>query len=87
MPRVACFEVSGCDLRFHSHDHRPAHFHASVSGEWEIRVYFLHEPPTYEEVWVVTRVPASKLREILNAASAHRGELLEEWSAGVLPGG
>lgn len=87
MPRVVCLDVSGCDLRFHSHDHRPAHFHASVPGEWEIRVFFLDEPPTYSEEWVVTRVPAPKLREILEGAATHRAELLEEWSAGTLPDG
>lgn len=87
MPRVACFDVSGCDLRFHSHDHAPAHFHASVPGEWEVRVFFLHEPPGYQKVWVVTRVPASTLREILEKAAEHRAELLREWSENVVPNG
>lgn len=63
------------------------HFHASAPGEWEIRVYFLSEPVSYEESWVVTRVPASKLREILEGAAAHRASLLQEWSEKVLPHG
>lgn len=87
MPRVECFEVPGLDLRFHSHDHRPAHFHARSAGEWEIRVYFLREPPVYEAVFVVTRISASELRAVLEGAAAHRGELLEEWSEGVAPDG
>ncbi|MDP2497360.1 MAG: DUF4160 domain-containing protein [Candidatus Palauibacterales bacterium] len=87
MPQVTSFDVSGCDLRFHSHDHGPAHFHASVSGEWEIRVYFLHEPPTYDEKWVMTRIPASELREILGKAAEHRAALLEEWSEKVAADG
>lgn len=87
MPRVTCFEVPGVELRFHSHDHRPAHFHARRVGEWEIRVYFLHEPPVYEEVFVVTRISAPDLRAVLNGAAAHRAELLEQWSEGVAPDG
>lgn len=83
MPRIDCFQVSGVDLRFHSHDHGPAHFHAKVAGEWEIRVYFLREPPGYEEAWVVTRIPAGTLRTILRNAARHRAELLEAWTAAV----
>ena len=85
MPRIACFQVSGVDLRFHSHDHRPAHFHAKATGQWEIRVFFLREPPVYEIVWQVSRIPSPRLREILEGAAEHRATLLEEWSAGVLP--
>lgn len=85
MPRVACFEVEGVELLFHSHDHRPAHFHARRPGDWEIRVYFLREPPVYEEVFVMTRISASDLRAVLDGAGAHRAELLEEWSRGVAP--
>lgn len=85
MPRVASFELPGIELRFHSHDHRPAHLHAKVPGEWEIRVYFLHEPPTYDVAWVATRIPADRLRAVLTIAAEHRSELLEEWSEAVAP--
>lgn len=87
MPRVECFEVPGLDLRFHSHDHRPAHFHARKPGEWEIRVFFLREPPAFAEEFVVTRISASTLRMLLERAAEHRAELLEEWSRGVGPDG
>lgn len=86
MPRVVCFDVPGCDLRFYSDDHRPAHFHARVPGEFEIRVFFLREPPEYQEVWVVTRIPSGVLRTILDEAAVHRVELFEEWSEKVAPG-
>lgn len=85
MPRVECFETAGVDVRFHSHDHRPAHFHARVPGEWEIRVFFLREPPEYEVDWIVTRIPASALRAVLDGAAEHRIPLLEEWSERVAP--
>lgn len=85
MPRARSVKVPGCELRFHSHDHRPAHFHARVPGEWEIRVFFLREPPEFQEVWVVTRIPAGTLRAILEGAAEHRAELLGEWSERVLP--
>lgn len=85
MPRVDCFSVPGVDLRFHSHDHRPAHFHAKVPGEWEIRVYFLREPTAFEVVWHVQRIPASRLRPVLEGAAEHRAALFREWSEGVLP--
>ena len=87
MPRVECFEVQGLDLRFHSHDHRPAHFHARKPGEWEIRVFFLREPPAYDEEFVLTRIPAATLRTVLEGAAEHRAALLREWSRGVAPDG
>lgn len=77
--------MPGCELRFYSHDHRPAHFHARVPDEFEIRVFFLYEPPRYEEVWVATRIPAPSLRAILDGAAEHRAELLGEWSEQVNP--
>lgn len=84
MPRLEAFEVPGCRCWFHSNDHRPAHFHAGVSGEWEIRVFFLHDPCSYEIVFNVKKISGSILRDVLEAAREHRTALLEEWSAKVL---
>ncbi len=58
MPNVESFQITGCRCWFYSDDHSPAHFHASSPGEWEVRVYFLLEPPQMEVVLDVKRVPS-----------------------------
>ncbi len=57
MPIVESFQIAGCRCWFYSDDHRPAHFHARSPGEWEVRVYFLLEPPQVEVVLEVNRLP------------------------------
>ena len=64
---------------FYTGDHGPPHFHAAVVDAWEIRVYFLQEPPTYDEVFKLRRIPARTVRQILGRAAEHRTELFGEW--------
>lgn len=87
MPNVECFQIAGCRCWFYSDDHRPAHFHASSPGEWEVRVYFLLEPPQMEVVLEVKRLPSRIRRGLLGLAKEHRAELLKEWSEEVHHGG
>ena len=87
MPNVEAFQIAGCRCWFYSDDHRPAHFHASSPGEWEVRVYFLLEPPQMEVVLEVKRLPSRIRRGLLSLAREHRAELLKEWSEKVHNGG
>lgn len=87
MPNVETFQVAGCRCWFYSDDHRPAHFHASSPGEWEVRVYFLLEPPQVEVVLELKRMSGRIRRALLRLAKEHRAELLEEWSQKVHQGG
>ena len=79
MGRVRAFQLAGCRLWFYSGDHEPPHFHASVVDAWEISVYFLQEPPKYDEKLKLRHISARTVREILRLAAAHRAELFEEW--------
>lgn len=79
MGLLQAFHVPGCRLWFHTGDHGPPHFHAGVVDAWEIRVYFLQEPPEYEVKFQLKRFPAKSVRRILELAGAHRAELFEEW--------
>ena len=79
MGRVRAFQLAGCRLWFHTGDHGPPHFHAGVADAWEIRVYFLQEPPEPEVKFAVKRVSAKVVREILKLSAEHRAELFEEW--------
>lgn len=64
-------------------DHDAPHFHAGSADEWEIRVFFLEDPVRYEEVFRFRHLPSRTVREILELAAAHRGELLDQWSRSV----
>lgn len=79
MGRLRAFSVPGCDCWFYTGDHGPRHFHAGVADEWEVRIFFMEEPVTYEEKFTLTRIPSPVLRRLLRAASEHRAELLQEW--------
>ena len=79
MGLLQAFELTGCRFWFHTGDHGPPHFHAGVVDAWEIRVYFLQEPPQYDVKFEVRHVSTSKVREILELAAAHRAELFAEW--------
>lgn len=83
MPKVDAFHIAGCRCWFYSDDHRPAHFHASSPGEWEVRVYFLLDPPETEVVLSIKRIPNRIRRRLLSLAEKHRSELLTEWSEKV----
>ena len=79
MGRVQAFQLAGCRLWFHTGDHGPPHFHAGVADAWEIRVYFLQEPPEYDVKFELRRIPAKTVRAILQLVAEHRAELFEEW--------
>lgn len=79
MALLQAFQLPGCRLWFHTGDHGPPHFHAGVSDAWEIRVYFLQEPPEHEVKFEVKHVSARMVRAILELSVAYRAELFEEW--------
>lgn len=79
MGRLQTFDLPGCRLWFHTGDHGPPHFHAGVVDAWEIRVFFLQEPPGYEVKFEVGRIPSRVLRSLLDSAAEHRVALFGEW--------
>lgn len=79
MGRLQAFAVSGCECWFHTGDHGPYHFHAGVADEWEVRIFFMHEPVEYEIKFDLRRIPSRVLRRLLKQAADHRAELLKEW--------
>lgn len=83
MPKVEAFQIAGCRVWFYSDDHKPAHFHASSPGEWEVRVFFLLDSPEMDVVFSVKHVPGRIRRHLLSLAEEHRSELLVEWSEKV----
>ncbi len=83
MGSVSCFHLPWCRCWFYSHDHLDPHFHAKVTGQWEVRIFFLEEPPRYEVKFALTRIPSARLKTLLELARAHRAELLSEWSEKV----
>jgi hypothetical protein len=85
MPKVACFEIAGLSCWFWSNDHDPPHFHAKREGEWELRVKFSEgEAQMFEMVW--GEVPKAKvLRQLAEAVTENRENLLAEWEANVSP--
>lgn len=64
-------------------DHAAPHFHAGSLDEWEVRIFFLQEPVTYEVKWATKHVPSRVIRELLENAAHHRAELLEQWDRSV----
>ena len=79
MGLVRAFRIPGCRLWIYTGDHGPPHFHVGVVDEWEIRVYFMQEPPEPEVIYQVKRVPGKTVRRILMLTATHRAELLDEW--------
>lgn len=83
MPHVACVGWAGCKCWFWSRDHLEAHFHVQSPGEWEIRVFFGDDPPRFDVVWELKRMPGRALRAFLAQVAEHREELFEEWDEKV----
>jgi len=81
MGKVGSIAIPGIECFFYSAEpgHRP-HFHAKRAGEWEIRVFFMEEPPEYEVKFAIRRIPGNKRRRLLDLAAEHRRALFEEWS-------
>lgn len=52
-----------------SKDHGPHHFHAGVADEWEVRIFFLQEPVTYEMKYEVKKMSNRILRVLLEGAA------------------
>ena len=53
MGRVDAVAHPGWDCWFWSKDHLEPHFHVKSAGEWEIKIYFLEDPPRYEVEFAV----------------------------------
>lgn len=79
MVRLRTFELPGCRLWFYTSDHEPPHFHARVADAWELRVYFMREPPEHDVIFESRHIPAKTVRAILELAAEHRAALFEEW--------
>lgn len=85
MGKVESFRVRGVECFFYSAEpgHRP-HFHAKRAGEWEIRVFFMEEPPEYDVKLAIRHIPGNRRRQLLDLASKHREALFEEWTRKAL---
>lgn len=83
MGRVNCFRIEGCRCWFFSHDHLAPHFHAKAPGQWEIRVFFLEEPPRMEVKFSLVRISSARAKQLQEVARIHRAALLEEWTRKV----
>lgn len=83
MGKVESFRIDGCRCWFYSHDHLSPHFHAKAPGEWEVRVFFLEEPPRLELKFKIGRVPAVLRKQLVELARSHRTDLMMEWSRRV----
>lgn len=83
MGRIEAFTIPGCECWFYTGDHGPHHFHAGVADQWEVRVFFMHDPVAYEVKFCVRRLSAPLLRRVLTVAAENRGDLLKEWDRHV----
>lgn len=83
MGQVGCFHIAGCRCWFFSHDHLDPHFHAKAPGQWEVRVFFLEEPPRLEVKFALSRISSAQARQLRELARIHRAPLLEEWTRKV----
>ena len=83
MGKVDCLSWPGCEVWFWSEDHREPHFHVQSPGNWEVRVFFGPEPPYYDVVMEVGRIPNKKMRKFLREVSKNRTELYQEWDKKV----
>lgn len=83
MGQVDCFRIEGCRCWFFSHDHLDPHFHAKATGQWEVRVFFLEEPPQLEVKFALSRISSARERQLRDLARIHRAALLEEWTRKV----
>ena len=86
--KVQCIAIDGLDLWFNSNDHRPPHFHARMSGEYELRVYFLLCTAEHLECDVKWskrgKKPSAKVQKSLrDLVVKNRESLLNEWDRKV----
>jgi hypothetical protein len=83
MAKVDCVDWPGCKCWFWSRDHLEPHFHVQSPGEWEIRVFFGDDPPRFDVLWELQKVPGKMLRKFLAQVAEHREGLFVEWDAKV----
>lgn len=83
MGRVDAVAHPGWDCWFWSRDHLEPHFHVKSPGEWEVKIFFLAEPPYYEVDFEVKRIPSRKLNKFLAQVAKKRADLFDEWSRKV----
>ncbi|HET6232889.1 MAG TPA: DUF4160 domain-containing protein [Longimicrobiaceae bacterium] len=81
--RVDSVEWAGWQCWFWSQDHREPHFHAKSPGEWEVRIFFGEDPPYYDVLWQVSRIPKRKLKDFLALVAENRQALYKEWEVKV----
>jgi hypothetical protein len=84
MGKVDYVSWPGCEVWFWSKDHREPHFHVAAPGNWEIRVFFGPEPPVYDVVMEIGRIPRRRLKDFLKQVSKNREKLYREWDAKVI---
>jgi hypothetical protein len=84
MGKVDCVSWPGCEVWFWSKDHREPHFHVASPGNWEVRVFFGPEPPVYDVVMEIGRIPRRRMKEFLKQVSKNREKLYREWDAKVI---
>jgi hypothetical protein len=84
MGKVDCVSWPGCEVWFWAKDHREPHFHVESPGNWEVRVFFGAEPPCYDVLWEVGRIPGKQMKSFLRDVSECREALYLEWDEKVV---
>jgi len=81
MGKIDAIQIEGLRLWFNSSDHLPPHFHATKTGEWEIRIHFLRcyeGHLDFDIKW--GSGPSGKTRSaLLTLVIENRVALLSEW--------
>ncbi|WP_349264262.1 DUF4160 domain-containing protein [Longimicrobium sp.] len=83
MGRVDAVSHSGWECWFWSRDHLEAHFHVKSAGEWEVKVFFMEDPPYYEVEFEARRIPSRKMSKFLKMVAEKREALHAEWDRKV----
>jgi len=83
MGRVEAVAHPGWECWFWSRDHLEPHFHVKAPGEWEVKVFFLEDPPLYEVEFALKRIPTRKMKKFLEAVGGRREALFAEWDRKV----
>jgi hypothetical protein len=84
MGKVDCVRWPGCEVWFWAKDHREPHFHVASPGNWEVRVFFGSEPPHYDVLWEVGRIPRKQMKNFLSDVGRNREALYLEWDEKVV---
>jgi hypothetical protein len=83
MGQVEAFDLPGCRCWMWTGDHDAPHFHAGSPDDWEIRIFFLEEPVTYEVKYQFRHLPSQTVRRLLRLAAENRAALLDQWNRSV----